>query len=402
MSNKITLFVSISLFVILSAFVVLSKDQGKYKITLVLNDGQTVLLDSILTKFPDNSISENFSSINLSSAILRSFDSDTNNINDFKIYVNDLLINKYVDYWQVTPNSNSRLSDFRYIFEENNSDFNWEKISGFGYYYHNLFRSKSARTVLFKKALDFIEVMCRIYPIDFKKRVLIELESLLKFTNTIKFISLNNDIEYEDYWEGFIVRRHFIDNVPVLEIQNSILEAINRIKNMTPTNTFNALYEITKINYNKVKGELDDVKNNFKIISKYRKMAELATFSNSFIELCLALPKTLEEYVEQGKKTLYDYGITTGCGVDGKVISINRIEKQYRNVAQKIREAIADKKDVGTICSRYNFAGYEMSIEIHNDNGVFRGFLSLEYKNCGNGYYYLLINDDNFIGYDVD
>ena len=86
--------------------------------------------------------------------------------------------------------------------------------------------------------------MCRIYPIDFKKRVLIELESLLKFTNTIKFISLNNDIEYEDYWEGFIVRRHFIDNVPVLEIQNSILEAINRIKNMTPTNTFNALYEI--------------------------------------------------------------------------------------------------------------------------------------------------------------
>ena len=131
MSNKITLFVSISLFVILSAFVVLSKDQGKYKITLVLNDGQTVLLDSILTKFPDNSISENFSSINLSSAILRSFDSDTNNINDFKIYVNDLLINKYVDYWQVTPSSNSRLSDFRYIFEENNSDFNSSQAAVF-------------------------------------------------------------------------------------------------------------------------------------------------------------------------------------------------------------------------------------------------------------------------------
>jgi hypothetical protein len=71
-------------------------------------------------------------------------------------------------------------------------------------------------------------------------------------------------------------------------------------------------------------------------------------------------------------------------------------------VGKKLREAIADKKDAKTICSRYNFAGYEMSIEIHNDNGVFRGFLSLEYKNCGNGYYYLLINDDNFIGYDVD
>lgn len=25
-----------------------------------------------------------------------------------------------------------------------------------------------------------------------------------------------------------------------------------------------------------------------------------------------------------------------------------------------------------------------------------------EYRNCGNGYYYLLINDDFMIGYDID
>lgn len=25
-----------------------------------------------------------------------------------------------------------------------------------------------------------------------------------------------------------------------------------------------------------------------------------------------------------------------------------------------------------------------------------------EYRNCGNGYYYLLINDNSMIGYDID
>ena len=235
---------------------------------------------------------------------------------------------------------------------------------------------------------------------------------------SIEEIRENDRIERQ---KADVIRQQLISDVKERKIKNIVLEDGRTLRLFVNQNEWSGstlchykerssrrgyqvedsqLLKITKINYNKVKGELDDVKNNFKIISKYRKMAELATFSNSFIESCL--PKTLEEYVEQGKKTLYDYGITTGCGVDGKVISINRIEKQYRNVAQKIREAIADKKDVGTICSRYNFAGYEMSIEIHNDNGVFRGFLSLEYKNCGNGYYYLLINDDNFIGYDVD
>ena len=41
-------------------------------------------------------------------------------------------------------------------------------------------------------------------------------------------------------------------------------------------------------------------------------------------------------------------------------------------------------------------------IEHKKREGMFFGYLSLEYKGCGNGYYYLLINDDNFIGYDVD
>ena len=31
-----------------------------------------------------------------------------------------------------------------------------------------------------------------------------------------------------------------------------------------------------------------------------------------------------------------------------------------------------------------------------------RGYFAKEFRNCGNGYYYLLINDNYFIGYDVD
>lgn len=34
--------------------------------------------------------------------------------------------------------------------------------------------------------------------------------------------------------------------------------------------------------------------------------------------------------------------------------------------------------------------------------GDVMGYLSPEYKDCGNGYCYLLINEDKFIGYDKD
>ena len=36
------------------------------------------------------------------------------------------------------------------------------------------------------------------------------------------------------------------------------------------------------------------------------------------------------------------------------------------------------------------------------DNGDMLAGFSKEYRNCGNGYYYLLINDDYVIGYDID
>ena len=36
------------------------------------------------------------------------------------------------------------------------------------------------------------------------------------------------------------------------------------------------------------------------------------------------------------------------------------------------------------------------------ENGDMAAGFSKEYRNCGNGYYYLLINDEYMIGYDID
>lgn len=170
------------------------------------------------------------------------------------------------------------------------------------------------------------------------------------------------------------------------------------------------------IEFNAPKGEKtedEQIKAQYNRIVKYKKLAIVATFTNRFIENCKKLPdfeswlkdKITPSYPEDAQprqKCLYDLGITTGNGIDGKVISIDRIAKQYPYYAQRLREAIKNQSE-GTICTNTPFAGYDMSLSTaKKETGEFMGYLSLEYKGCGNGYYYLLINDDNFIGYDVD
>ena len=87
------------------------------------------------------------------------------------------------------------------------------------------------------------------------------------------------------------------------------------------------------------------------------------------------------------------------------MISLNRIARKYPREIERLRESIRNKSAGTFITGRWaKFAGYDISIETDFDTVTrdFRGFLSLEYAGCGNGYYYLLINDENFIGYDVD
>ncbi len=160
-----------------------------------------------------------------------------------------------------------------------------------------------------------------------------------------------------------------------------------------------------KFQFKTDKTEEQKLKTEYNKIAKYKKLAEQATFSNDWIEDCKRLP-TFEEFRTYKKENeygiLFNLGITTGNKIDGKVISLNRIAKKYLGAIQILREAIATQKAVGTIISNVPFAGYEMRISVEQRGDGIVGFLSLEYKGCGNGYYYLLINDENFIGYDVD
>ena len=52
---------------------------------------------------------------------------------------------------------------------------------------------------------------------------------------------------------------------------------------------------------------------------------------------------------------------------------------------------------------RFDFCGYDGTLwcEPREDGDMVAGFMK-EYRNTGNGYYYLLINDNTMIGYDID
>jgi len=151
----------------------------------------------------------------------------------------------------------------------------------------------------------------------------------------------------------------------------------------------------------KVKTEADAEMSEYKTIAKFRKMAQKASFTNSFIKECLALPATFEEWVAGGKKSAYELGVTTGCSVTGKVITVKSFLESFPYYRHAMTEAIKNKTTWSS--GRNRWRGYDCSISFeYNETAGWRGFLSMEYKDCGNGYYYLLINDENFIGYDKD
>lgn len=52
---------------------------------------------------------------------------------------------------------------------------------------------------------------------------------------------------------------------------------------------------------------------------------------------------------------------------------------------------------------RFDFCGYDGTLwcEPREDGDMASGFMK-EYRNTGNGYYYLLINDNTMIDYDID
>ena len=132
----------------------------------------------------------------------------------------------------------------------------------------------------------------------------------------------------------------------------------------------------------------------------YQRLASKATFTGPYIKKALN---------PDPSKSLYENGLTTGTRIDGQVISLKAVEKWCGEFTmQQFREALREGKKFYSL--RFDFRGYDGSLwvepcEIEGDTSgkrVLNAGFSKEYRGCGNGYYYLLINDENFIGYDID
>ena len=130
-----------------------------------------------------------------------------------------------------------------------------------------------------------------------------------------------------------------------------------------------------------------------KLILKYQKLARLATHTNAWLR---------DIANADLDKSLYENHITTGTRIDGKCIGLASIEKYCGTTAMRLfREALKNKEKFSTC--RFDLGGYDGTLWCEpRDNGDMSAGFSKEYRNCGNGYYYLLINDEYVIGYDID
>lgn len=139
--------------------------------------------------------------------------------------------------------------------------------------------------------------------------------------------------------------------------------------------------------------------NEFNLVRKFQRYAQKATFDSAFVRKCLGADLL---------KSCYENGLTTGTRIDGEVISLNAIAKYSPWCAEEFRKALKERRDYRS--PRFNFRGYDGSLSIvivkKDDNYYKKGDVAAcfakEYRGCGNGYYYSLINDENFIGSDID
>lgn len=139
---------------------------------------------------------------------------------------------------------------------------------------------------------------------------------------------------------------------------------------------------------------------NRRLIRKFQREAAKAGFTNPFIRKV--------RNADYGKG-LYENGITSGTPIDGQIITLDAVRKwcgetTYRCFCEAVRNRTPYRS------ARFNFRGYDGSlwVEIFDKNdGYYRagdlnaGF-SKEFRGCANGYYYLLINERTFIGFDID
>lgn len=139
---------------------------------------------------------------------------------------------------------------------------------------------------------------------------------------------------------------------------------------------------------------------NRRLIRKFQREAAKAGFTSPFIRKIRNADYS---------KDLYENGITTGTRIDGQIITLEAVRKwcdegTYRCFCEAVRNRTPYHSE------RFDFRGYDGSlwVEVYDkDDGYHQagdlnaGF-NKEYRGCGNGYYYLLINEQTFIGCDID
>lgn len=189
------------------------------------------------------------------SVVIRSFETETNNANDFVSWVNRIAIGRGLGYANILNQGDlnnegieeSLITNFLYAtWDPDMVSYNWDKIDNFQSYYHQIFRSKTARKILFDEALNIVKNLCKNVPNDFRRRVVNELDALLEYSKTLPNTSYSEKKVFADYWKGFLYRRYFIDKVPLSEIQSQIAYAKKEISELILEHEFACELKINK------------------------------------------------------------------------------------------------------------------------------------------------------------
>ncbi len=240
-----------------------------------LKDGEYINLSSHTVWYSHEDLIKMQDFPNLKTAIMRSFETEANKIEDFVLYTNSIAKNRNLSYFSLEPWAvygdkieNTRISDFVYAVGPG------EKDDGFNRFYHQIFQNKTARTILFNQFTEILVTLCQTYPKDFKILILNELSQLSKFTNSLKNLpSTTNTDNLRNYWEGFIFRRNVIDHIPIAEIQASLTTIINKISAVNIENQPDSYYQVNinntiTIYYSKTSTVLFSKKTNKEIVFK--------------------------------------------------------------------------------------------------------------------------------------
>lgn len=135
------------------------------------------------------------------------------------------------------------------------------------------------------------------------------------------------------------------------------------------------------------------------IVRKFQRYAAKADFTSPFIRKCLEADP---------EKDCYANGLTTGTRIDGEIISLQAIARYDDWAVNQFRKALRERQNYRSC--RFDFRGYDgtLWLEVVTEDtkyarkgDIIAGF-SKEYRGCGNGYYYTLIDNEHFIGPDID